>query len=103
MNDQTTPPSQPTPEPPPPRDWVSTELVRETPRPPSRPTAQTASAQEETAKLRTEVARLNSELGDAKAAVERVEDLQEVWERTDPQGLMSRRRAAAILGEVIRP
>lgn len=131
-------------EPAPRRDWVSTELVRETFRRPSRPAAGTnlasdealtllrsrlldpsedaarrgryhaaiASARldavlrladEEQAQLRAEVARLASDLSDAKSAVERVEDLQEVWERTEPQTLMSRRRAAAILNEVVRP
>jgi hypothetical protein len=61
------------------------------------------SAEEETEQLRAEVDRLKSALADATAAVERVEDLQEVWERTEPHTLMSRRRAAAILAEVIRP
>jgi hypothetical protein len=44
---------------------------------------------------------LRDDLSAKTKAVERALDLVQVWESTEPQGLMSRRRAAAILREVL--
>jgi hypothetical protein len=41
--------------------------------------------------------------GDDAKALERARDLAHVWETFDPASLMSRRRAAAILSEVLAP
>jgi hypothetical protein len=42
-----------------------------------------------------------AERNDARKAIERALDLAEVWEGAEPQTMMSRRRAAAILREVL--
>ena len=44
---------------------------------------------------------VDAELAEAAKPVERVTDLADVWESVEPDGLMSRRRAAAILREVV--
>lgn len=46
---------------------------------------------------------VDTEHADTRKAVERGLDLADAWESTDPDGLMSRRRAAAILREVLDP
>lgn len=45
----------------------------------------------------------DQEQADLRHALERALDLVDVWETTDPDGLMSRKRAAAILREVLEP
>jgi hypothetical protein len=42
-----------------------------------------------------------AERNDARKAIERAMDLAEVWEGAEPMTMMSRRRAAAILREVL--
>lgn len=44
---------------------------------------------------------VDAEVGDDRKTIERVREIAQVWETLEPQGLMSRRRAAAILLEVI--
>lgn len=44
---------------------------------------------------------LRDDLSDKTKAVERALDLAGVWETAEPDGIMSRRRAAAILREVL--
>lgn len=45
----------------------------------------------------------DEEQAELRKAVERALDLANVWETTDPQSLMSRRWAAAVLREVLDP
>jgi hypothetical protein len=46
---------------------------------------------------------LRDERNDSRNAVHRTLDLVNVWESIDPDGIMSRRRAAAIVRQVVQP
>lgn len=45
----------------------------------------------------------DGERSDDRKAIERALDLADVWETVEPNGLMSRQRAAATLREVLGP
>ncbi|MDN5934402.1 MAG: hypothetical protein L0I24_25570 [Pseudonocardia sp.] len=55
------------------------------------------------ARVTREADALRARATDDAKAVERGRDLAHVWETTEPHTLMSRRRAAAILSEVLAP